>query len=187
MSKKLLFIVAGIAVALAAGAVLASGADAGGTEPEPPGGGGTSIPSGPPNPFADFTTIPMYDEGVAPETIAESNRLRSEVRGRGAVPPRPGARPLPSLEERLEWSRGATEREQERFRARRSAGFPAEHHPVDPPDGAACERLCALFGRCAGGIDAADRRSCRDACGRAEYGGRRRVNRIVELDSCDHL
>jgi hypothetical protein len=177
-----------IAIALALGgvAVLAWASDS----DDPPGASGTSPDPGPgaaPDPYVNFRVNPMYDRSVTPEMIAESERLRRELDSAPALASRTEADRPPSFEERLARSRAAAKAERERFLARMAAGFPEEYHPIVPPNAGTCARLCTLLLRCAETTDARTRRDCADTCLGGGYGDQWRADRMIELDSCDHL
>ncbi|MBI5503032.1 MAG: hypothetical protein HY907_22495 [Deltaproteobacteria bacterium] len=129
----------------------------------------------------------MHDRSATPEMIAESERLRQELDSL-IVPAAAGVNRLPlSFEERLAQSRAAEAAHHQRLRARMAAGFPEEHFDVVPPTAAACSQLCDVLLRCAGETGGAARHDCTDSCRQGLLGDQWRADRVVELNSCDHL
>jgi hypothetical protein len=185
MTPKILTgIVAALAVASFAVLATATGDGA----PDAP----TAAPPGEspaaPDPYVDFRVNHMVDRGVTPEMLAESERLGAELRaGARTASARSSSIGLPSFEQRLAWSRAAEAAARDEFRSHMAAGLPAPQQPVAPPTAETCTRLCNVLLRCSGQGDPAARRGCDEACRHGDLGGQWRAERIVELDSCDHL
>ncbi|MBI5488772.1 MAG: hypothetical protein HY905_15665 [Deltaproteobacteria bacterium] len=180
----------GMAVALVAAvgsfAVLATA-----TDDDPPDGGPvagtTPEATAARDPYVNFRVNPMYDCSATPEMIAESQRLRAELDARRATTSDRMAHRPPSFEERLAESRAAVAAERERYRARMAAGFPEVHDDIVPPTSATCSRLCDVLLRCAGETGGTARHDCTNSCRQGLLGTQWRADRVVELNSCEHL